>query len=333
MSSDKDAAKIVVICGPTAVGKSDIALKVALDFGMEIVSCDSMQIYKYMDIGSAKPSKEEQNLVPHHMIDVIDPTYGLSNVSESGANDIFSVVNYSEMAMDCIDDIISRGKTPLIVGGTGLYLDSIIYDIDFAAAPSESLLRDELYKYAEENGPEALYEVLKNEDPDAASRIHPNNIKRVVRAIEAAKLGNNIREFKRSFELRSKYDPILIGLSRDREELYDRINQRVDIMAQNGLIDEVKSLSEMGLTSDDYPMKGIGYKELLPIIDEPDFDLLLENAITEIKTNSRHYAKRQFTWFKRYKDMKWFDLTGCSEGEGYNEIVKGIETWLKEKMT
>ena len=307
--------KIVVICGPTAVGKTEISLKLAGDFNMEIVSCDSMQLYKYMDIGSAKPTKDELNAVPHHMIDVLDPT-----------RDSCTAYMYSELARNAIDDIITRGKTPLIVGGTGLYLDSILYDIDFAASPTDEGERDELYRIAENEGPEALHSILRDLDPESAERIHPNNIKRVVRAIESARLGQNINDFKRDFKLRVEYDPILIGLTREREELYDRINRRVDILMDMGLEEEVKALRDMGLTSSDYPMKGIGYKELMEYLDG---NCSLEDAITAIKTNSRHYAKRQFTWFKRYDDMKWFDLTGVRD---YHSIIGEIEEWLKTRL-
>ncbi len=325
--TEKHKNKIVLIAGPTAVGKTDIAIQIARDFDMEIVSCDSMQVYKYMDIGSAKPSESELKMVTHHMIDVIDP---LDYKGQTSPEDSFSVVKFSEMARGAIDDVISKGKVPLIVGGTGLYLDSIIYDLDFAAAPSRmeklDTGREDLYQIAETEGAESLHKILCELDSEAANRIHPNNIKRVVRAIEAARLGENVKEFKRSFDLRDEYDPILIGLTRDREELYDRINKRVDIMMECGLLDEVKSLFDKGMTSDSYPMKGIGYKEL---IDYFSGECSLEDAITAIKTNSRHYAKRQFTWFKRYDDMKWFDLTGKT---AYDEVINNIEEWLKKKL-
>lgn len=339
---------IVVICGPTAVGKTDIALDIARRFDMEIVSCDSMQIYKYMDIGSAKPSKEELSSVPHHMIDVLDPR----DFSKSQGGKTFSVVQFSAMAQAAIDDIIHRGKIPLIVGGTGLYLDSIIYDIDFAASPGEDEERLKLFELAEEEGPEKLHQILKELDPEASERIHPNNIKRVVRAIEAAREGRGVKEFKRSFEPNKKYIPILIGLTRNRDELYERINRRVDIMINNGLIDEVKRLSDMGLTEDDYPMKGIGYKELMPFVqnnleDKSETDNDLNEIVDEIKTNSRHYAKRQITWFKRYKDMKWFDLSENIYSNNLNEsfdasskdsldscdILEEIEEWLIPRLT
>ena len=318
---------IVVVCGPTAVGKTQISLDIARDFEMEIVSCDSMQVYKYMDIGSAKPTLEEMASIPHHMIDVVDPREVSENPKES-----FGVYKFSQMARQAIRNIHDRGKLPLITGGTGLYLDSIIYDIDFAASPGSEEGRAELFRIAQEEGPEELYKVLLEIDGETAERIHPNNIKRVVRAIEAARSGDNIREFRREFTLRSEYDPILIGLTRDREELYQRINLRVDKMIETGLLDEVRKLMDMGLTEKDYPMKGIGYKEIINHFTNPD-ERDLSEAIDQVKKNSRHYAKRQFTWFKRYTKMKWFDLTGINRvDDSYYSILEDIEEWLKTNL-
>ena len=277
-----------------------------------------------MDIGSAKPTKEEMSLVPHHMIDIEDPTK-----IESDSLGSFGVYKYSEMARSTIDDIISRGKIPLIVGGTGLYLDSIIYDIDFAAKPFDDGQRKELYAIAEKDGPLELHSILENLDPDSAGRIHPNNIKRVVRAIEAARAGEGIQKFNDNFQLRKEYNPILIGLIRDREELYERINRRVDILMDRGLLEEVRTLFEKGLTSDDYPMKGIGYKEL---IDHLEGKTTLDESIELIKRNSRHYAKRQLTWFKRYDSMKWFDLTGVNSSDDYMAKSMEIEEWLMKEL-
>ena len=312
--------KIVAISGPTAVGKTEISLRIAEDFNMEIVSCDSMQIYKYMDIGSAKPTSDELKRVPHHMIDVVDPTEIISDPLNS-----FNVVKFSKMARDAIFDINERGKTPLIVGGTGLYLDSIIYDIDFAATPIDESFRDDLYRIADEEGQEKLHDKLKELDSEAAERIHPNNVKRVVRAIEAAVSGDNVKEFKKSFDEREEFQPILIGLTRDREELYSRINKRVDILMEDGLLNEVENLKNMGLSSEDYPMKGIGYKELFEYLDGK---ITLDEAVNNVKINSRHYAKRQMTWLKRYENMKWFSLSDRDE----NSVLEEIEEWLREKL-
>lgn len=306
--------KIVAICGPTAVGKTAYSIEIAKKFDGEIVSCDSMQLYKYMDIGSAKPSLDELNQVKHHLIGIVDPS------------EMFSVAKYKELANDAIDDIISRGKLPIIAGGTGLYLDALLFDLDFAAEPSDDNLRDELYKIAEEKGNLELHAILNECDPDSAKRIHPNNVRRVVRAIESAKSGNKLKDFAKDLSLNDKYEFILIGLRRDREELYDRINRRVDILVKEGLFEEVKMLREMGLSESDISMKGIGYKEVLAYFDG-EYDL--ETAIDTIKKNTRHFAKRQITWLKRYDDMKWFDL---SESKDDKDSIREIITWLEKNL-
>lgn len=306
--------KIVAICGPTAVGKTAYSIEIAKKFDGEIVSCDSMQLYKYMDIGSAKPSLDELNQVKHHLIGIVDPS------------EMFSVAKYKELANDAIDDIISRGKLPIIAGGTGLYLDALLFDLDFAAEPSDDNLRDELYKIAEEKGNLELHAILNECDPDSAKRIHPNNVRRVVRAIESAKSGNKLKDFAKDLSLNDKYEFILIGLRRDREELYNRINRRVDVLVKEGLFEEVKMLREMGLSESDISMKGIGYKEVLAYFDG-EYDL--ETAIDTIKKNTRHFAKRQITWLKRYDDMKWFDL---SESKDDKDSIREIITWLEKSL-
>ena len=307
--------RILAIVGPTAVGKTAFSIEIAKAFSGEIISCDSMQLYEYMDIGSAKPSLEEMEGIPHHMIGVIDP------------KESFSAAQYKERAIPIIEGILSRRKLPMVVGGTGLYLDSIIYDFDFAARPEEDeSFRNSLYALAEEEGPEALFERLKELDPQAANRVHPNNIKRVVRAIESAKKGQGISDFSRAREREMLYDPLIIGLTMDREQLYDRINLRVDNLMDKGLLDEVKGLMEMGLTDKDYSMQGIGYKELIRYFNgEYDLDM----AIYLIKRNSRHYAKRQLTWFKRYDNIKWFDLSNLEKGE---EILEDMTEWIKREL-
>ena len=309
-----DRNKIIVVAGPTAVGKTEYAIDIAREFDGEIVSCDSMQLYKYMDIGSAKPTPEERAAVPHHLVDMIDP-----------AED-FSVVKYNKLAKSAIADIISRGKTPIIAGGTGLYLNSLLYDMDFGISGSDEGFRLEMTKLAEEKGPEHLHDMLKEKDPDAAERLHPNNIKRVIRALEACEKGGSINDFNNVTERTKDYDQLLIGLSRDRQNLYDRINLRVDKLIEAGLLDEVKMLMDMGFTADDIAMKGIGYKE---IIDYYNGVYTLEEAIDTVKKNTRHYAKRQMTWFRRYKDMKWFDLDAYGSKE---QAIEEIILWLREKF-
>ncbi len=307
--------KVIAVCGPTAAGKTEYAIEIALSLNGEIISCDSMQLYKYMDIGSAKPSSDELSTVPHHLIGVVDP------------REKFSAAKYKELALAAVHDIASRGKIPVIAGGTGLYLDSLIYDMDFAAEPPvDASYRKELYEIAESEGAHALHELLKREDPVSASRIHENNVKRVVRALEAVRCGSSIADFSNDLKPSKDIEPILVGLKRDRQELYDRINRRVDIMIEHGLEDEVRYLSSLGLTKDDISMKGIGYKEIFDYIEGI---CTLGEAAEAIKKNTRHYAKRQMTWLKRYDDMKWFTL---DEKTDVQSKVGEIISWLQKKL-
>lgn len=303
--------KIIVIAGPTAVGKTKYAIEAAKAFNGEVVSCDSMQLYKYMDIGSAKPTAKELAEVPHHLVDIIDPA------------EPFSVAEYQKLAKAAIEDIFARGKVPVIAGGTGLYLNSILYDMDFSNAKQDQELRQKLEKEAQEFGPEYIHNRLAELDADAAQRIHPNNVKKVVRAIEATITGENIKDFKECNTKVTDFERILIGLTRDRDELYDRINQRVDLLVEQGLFDEVRRLLEKGLTESDISMKGIGYKEIIGYFGEK---YSKEESIDLIKKNTRHLAKRQITWFKRYEDIKWIDI---SPYEDDNYAIEGMLEWLK----
>ena len=307
--------QIIVVAGPTAVGKTKYAIEIAKAFDGEVVSCDSMQLYKYMDIGSAKPTAEEQAQVKHWLVDEIDP------------KDSFSVARYQEMAKACIEDIFSRGKTPVIGGGTGLYLNSLLYEMDFSNAPQDDELRQTLENEAELFGPEYLHNKLKEADPVAADRIHPNNVKKVIRALEGAISGNTITDFKNCQEKCKDYDTILIGLTRNRAELYDRINLRVDIMVEHGLFEEVEGLLQMGLEEADISMKGIGYKEIIEYFDGL---YTKEEAIDLIKKNSRHLAKRQLTWFRRYDDMTWFDINNYENDEA---AIEDIIQWVQAQKT
>ena len=307
--------QIIVVAGPTAVGKTKYAIEIAKAFNGEVVSCDSMQLYKYMDIGSAKPTAEEQAQVKHWLVDEIDP------------KESFSVSRYQEMAKACIEDIFSRGKTPVIGGGTGLYLNSLLYEMDFSNAPQDDELRQTLENEAELFGPEYLHNKLKEADPVAADRIHPNNVKKVIRALEGAISGNTITDFKNCQEKCKDYDTILIGLTRNRAELYDRINLRVDIMVEHGLFEEVEGLLQMGLEEADISMKGIGYKEIIGYFDGL---YTKEEAIDLIKKNSRHLAKRQLTWFRRYEDMTWFDINNYENDEA---AIEDIIKWVQAQKT
>jgi len=304
--------EIIVVCGPTAVGKTKYAIETALEVGGEVVSCDSMQLYKFMDIGSAKPTAEEQAQVKHYLVDEIDP------------RDSFSVAKYQKMAKAAIEDIFSKEKIPVIAGGTGLYLNSLLYDMDFSAPPKESEYRDALYAEAEKKGVQVVYDRLVSVDPAAAERIHPNNLKKVIRALEAAESGDKVKNFATDLQPCKDYKVKLIVLTRDRAELYDRINRRVDILIENGLLEEVRGLLDMGLSEGDISMKGIGYKEIIGYYNG-EYDL--ETAVNLVKKNTRRYAKRQLTWFRRYKDMKWFDISTYENDE---ECLEDIFSWLKK---
>ena len=272
---------LIILTGPTAVGKTALSIELAKDLNAEIISADSMQIYEYMDVGSAKVTKEEMDGVIHHLIDEVKPDYA------------FSVSEFQKRANKYIKDIDDRGKKVLVTGGTGLYLNSLIYDMDFAKSNSNSKLREELELELKENGIDYMHEKLRALDEDAANRIHKNNTKRVM------------QDFSTELKYNENYQPIIIVLNRDREVLYERINKRVDLMMENNLIDEVKHLLDIGYDKNLISMQGIGYKEIVKYLEG---EYSLDEAIEIIKRDSRRYAKRQITWFKRYKESKWFDL-------------------------
>ncbi len=301
--------RIVVIAGPTAAGKTEVAIRVARRVSGDIVSCDSMQIYKYMDIGSAKPTPEERALATHYLVDEIDPS------------DEFSVAKYQTLAKEYISKILSKGRVPIVEGGTGLYLNSLLYDMDFPGEGKDKKFRDDLTEEARLFGNMFVYEKLKAIDPEAAERIHPNNLIRVIKALEAASTGSSMGDFNK-FSRTEDYDTIMFGVTRDRSELYDRINRRVDIMVDAGLFDEVKGLLERGISEDDISMKGIGYKEVLAYFDGV---YTYEETLDKIKQNTRHLAKRQEAWFKRYQDMIWYNLSQITMDEAVEQIVWQIE--------
>ena len=284
--------KTVVIAGPTAAGKTEYAIEIARRIGGEIVSADSMQIYKYMDIGSAKPTAAERALAKHYLVDEIDPKA------------LFSVSDYKDLALGYIEQIHNNGKIPIVCGGTGLYVNSLIYDMDFAAPKGNADYRKKLIESAE-NDPEKLHKRLEELDPKAAALIHPNNMLRVARYIERIELGEtDFKAFDYSLRKSTVIDPVLLCISRERSLLYDRIDRRVDALYKAGLAEEVANLMNMGFTADDISMKGIGYKEIINAVGSGKNP---EDASDEIKLNTRHLAKRQITWFKRIPDMKWFE--------------------------
>ena len=302
---------LIVVAGPTASGKTGLAIDIANYTGGEIVSADSMQIYKYMDIGSAKPTKEERAAAVHHMIDFLEPDAE------------YSVADYTRDAHKVIADITVRGKIPIMCGGTGLYINSVVNDVTFGEMETDYKLREELRKTAEEKGGEYLIEMLREFDPISAERLHPNNLKRVIRAIEFYKLtGVPISEHQEETKKqKSRYNPLMICIEWDREVLYDRINRRVDIMLENGLIDEVKRLRDMGYTRDLNSMQGIGYKE---VMDYLDGKYTLDETVEIIKQSSRRYAKRQMTWFRRVEQIYY-----VKSDNAFEEAKKLIDEYKK----
>ncbi len=308
--------KIIILAGPTASGKTETAIRLAQRLNGEIVSADSMQIYKNMDIGSAKPTEEERAGAKHFLVDEIDPEVP------------FSAADYRRLAGEYIHRIAEEEKVPIVEGGTGLYINSVIYDMDFGRIPANPERREELKKMAEEEGAEALYEMLRSLDPLAAERIHPNNTIRVIRAIEAAESGSPIPSFENSFRPSSEFEPLMFCINRDREQLYDRINRRVDRMLEDGLLEEVQALVDKGLDSDFISMKGIGYKEMIGYING-EYDL--NTAADMIRQGTRRFAKRQLTWFRRYPDMIWYDITDGSD-EAIDDMCERAERFLSGKQ-
>lgn len=301
---------VLVIAGPTASGKTALAVELAKKYDGEVVSADSMQIYKRMDIGTAKPDKAEMAGIVHHMIDIVEP------------EDSFSVADYVDMAHKVIADIVSRKKLPIVAGGTGLYINSLIDDADFSKEPSNDAIKDELYEIFEKEGAKPLLKMLKEVDPVSFERIHPNNIKRVIRAIEFYRTNNRplSEQSGENQKKDSRYNPLMLMINPRREVLYERIEKRVDIMLERGLIGEVKSLSEEGLTKKNQSMQGIGYKEVLEYLGG---FMTMNEMIRILKRNSRRYAKRQFTWFKR--DPRMINI----ENNLLLEAAAEIDKWLK----
>ncbi|WP_373205147.1 tRNA (adenosine(37)-N6)-dimethylallyltransferase MiaA [Clostridium tertium] len=300
--------KVLVIAGPTAVGKTDLSIKLAKELNGEIISTDSMQIYKYMDIGSAKITKEEMCGVPHHMIDVVDPSTP------------FSVADYKEMAQKCIDDIISRGKLPILTGGTGLYINALTCNMNFTEAENDLKYRSKLEELAEKHGNEYIHNMLKDIDPISYKEIHYNNRKRVIRALEVYKLTKKpFSSFNAGEEFyNGPYDVTYYVLNMDREKLYNRINLRVDMMMDKGLLEECIKLKEMGYNSSVQSMQGIGYKEIFYYLENK---ISLNEAVEMIKQGSRNYAKRQLTWFRRDPRAIILDKDIFSEDEIFKRIV------------
>ena len=303
--------KLICIAGPTGSGKTGLGIKLAKELDGEIVSADSMQIYKEMNIGTAKPDAEEMEGIPHHLIDIISP------YSE------FSVKEYTDMAKKVIEDIDNRGKIPILVGGTGLFINSLIDNVSFSEGESDDKLREELRLLAYEKGNEYVHEMLKEFDYDSYLRLHPNNLKRVIRAIEIYKTtGITMTEqIKNSKNEPSPYDIYYFGLNAERSYIYDRIDKRVDIMFEKGLLEEVEALYRNGLDLKYKSMQAIGYKELVLYFEGK---LTLEEAKDKIKQESRRYAKRQLTWFRRDERINWIDILKYPDRDSQYEYVKQV---------
>ncbi|MBO8127624.1 MAG: tRNA (adenosine(37)-N6)-dimethylallyltransferase MiaA [Peptococcaceae bacterium] len=311
-----DRPLLVVIAGPTATGKTDVGIEVAARIGGEVISADSMMVYKGMDIGTAKPTIEERRGVPHHLIDVIRP------------DEDFSVAVYQDLAEKAIAGVAARSRMPLLVGGTGLYIRSVIEPYHFAV-PSNPELRRQLSEEARICGREVLHRRLAAVDPETAARVHPNNVRRIIRALEVYyQTGRPLSQFHECDRRReTKYNLLMFGLYLERELLYKRIEKRVDKMVEQGLVDEVKRLLQQGYGRDLVSMQGLGYKEIIYYLEG---ETTLDEAIRILKRNTRRFAKRQFTWFRRDKRIRWINMaeqggvTGAAE-----EIIKALAGQLR----
>ena len=306
---------MVVLTGPTAVGKTELSIRLAEALDGEIISADSMQVYKKMNIGTAKIRKEEMRGIPHHLIDVLDPA------------EEFNVARFQEMAKEALAGIYERGKIPLVVGGTGFYIQGLLYDIDFTREEQDKSFRERLQKKAEEEGAGAVHQMLEKVDSVSAGKIHPNNVKRVIRALEFYHLnGRPISEHnEEEARKKSPYQSAYFVLNQERQTLYERINRRVDLMMEEGLIGEVKSLVEEGYGRNLVSMQGIGYKE---VFDYLEGEISLEETTERIKKDTRHFAKRQLTWFGREKEVIMIDKDKFETEEKILEHMLGI---LREK--
>lgn len=307
---------MIILTGPTAVGKTALSIDLAKAINGAIISADSMQVYRHMDIGSAKITKEEMQGIPHYLIDVLEP------------QEEFHVVKFVELAKAALDEIYANGQIPIVTGGTGFYIQALLYDIDFTDQECDEAYRESLAQIAKEKGAGVLHEMLREVDPKSAEAIHANNVKRVIRALEFYHLsGQRISEHNETErEKTSPYQFSYFVLTDDRTHLYERIEKRVDLMMEQGLLEEVKKLKAMGYHRDMVSMQGLGYKEIL---DALDGKITLDEAVLKIKKETRHFAKRQLTWFKRERDVIWFD----KEKYDYRDdaILRDMIQILKEK--
>lgn len=304
---------LIILAGPTASGKTSLSIRLAKELGGAVVSADSMQVYRHMDIGSAKASPEEMQGVPHYLIDVLEPW------------EEFNVTRFQEMAQESLAEIYANGQMPIVVGGTGFYIQALLYGIDFGEGEIDLAYRRDLEALAQKEGPQALHEMLRQVDAPSAERIHANNVKRVVRALEFYHLtGERISEHNDLERQReAAYEFRYFVLTDTRERLYGRIDQRVDAMVQSGLVQEVQSLLDMGCTREMTSMQGLGYKEM---IDYLEGRVSLEEAVRRIKRDTRHFAKRQLTWFRREKEAIWVDRSAFGDDE------EGMLSFIRQEL-
>lgn len=305
--------QIIIICGPTAVGKTSVSIKLAHKLNTEIISSDSMQIYKRMDIGTAKIKNKEMQGIKHHMIDIVEPYQD------------FSVSDYSNEALKIIDSLFTNNKTPIIVGGTGLYINSLVYKMDFNSSKKNLDIRTKYKNIYEDKGVDFLYNILISKNHKIAYTIEKNNVKRVIRALEILDNNDEIKSFEEA-NIFQDYNVNMYVLKMNREILYNNINNRVDKMINDGLIEEVEGLIKDGLTLEHQSMKAIGYRQILSYLNG---DIKKEEAIEQIKRDSRRYAKRQYTWFKRYDFSKWIDV----ENKDIDNIVDMLCSDIFEKYS
>jgi len=293
MVSEIKKPKVIVICGPTGVGKTAVGIQVAETLGGEIISADSMQIYRYMDIGTAKPTVDEQNRIYHHLIDIVDP------------EEDFDAVRFAEMAREKVQQLHHRDVLPVVVGGTGLYIKALLQGL-FQSNPADPIIRERLMKEAAENGSSRLHDRLQQVDPDTAERLHPNDSYRIVRALETIEsTGRSISDHHQDHGFADEpFQALKICLQMDRQRLYDRIDQRVDLMIEAGLVDEVQKLLGMGYTADLKSMQSIGYRHMVDVIEGR---LSRAEGVRTLKRDTRRYAKRQFTWFGADQEMHWYE--------------------------
>lgn len=315
MTQASTKPKLLVLVGPTAVGKTKLSLSLAADYGAEIISGDSMQVYRGMDIGTAKATAEERERIPHHMIDIHDPDYP------------FSVAEFQTRARDLIEDIHSREKLPFLVGGTGLYVESLCYDFQFSDVGSDEAFRQEQERYAEESGNEALWERLKAIDPESAERLHPNDQRRVIRALEVYHLtGVRLSDQLKVQKKVSPYELCIIGLTMDRGLLYRRIEQRIDQMIDEGLLEEVRSLLNQGYGKHHISMQGLGYKEVIGYLEGT---MSWEETVVLLKRDTRRFAKRQLSWFRHMNEIEWVDVTDVGN---FSAHLRQIHAIIADKL-